>query len=199
MSKLRVLILCLGLFSTILSYSQEIPKKWSFAFQLDNRFSSIRNNQITVFGAKVGFQYKKLTRIGFGSSFIINPVYIDYFNKKLKKEETNRISFWYFSIFNDWILYKNKKWECFVTEQVGFGRPSFIKEINNDVVSDVNVDLYVNEFSGQVNYKLNSWIGLGTGLGYRNLLNKKSVLNPTFDAPIYIAKIILFPEVFFKK
>ncbi len=199
MSKLRVFLLSISLFSAFVAYSQEVPKKWSFAFQLDNRFSSIRNHDITVFGAKVGFQYKKLTRFGLGSSFIINPIYIDYFNKKLNREETNKVSFWYFSVFNDWILYKNNKWECFVTEQVGFGKPSFVKEINNDIVSDVNVDLYVNELSGQVNYKLNSWIGLGTGVGYRNILNKKSVLNATFDAPIYIAKIILFPEVFFKK
>ncbi len=199
MYKIRIFLLFISLSSAFQLYSQEVPKKWSFAFQLDNRFSSIRNNQITVFGAKVGFQYKKLTRIGIGSSFIINPVYIDYFNKKLNKEETNKISFWYLSIFNDWILYKNKKWECLVTEQIGYGKPSFVKEINNDVVSGVNVDLYVNEISGQVNYKLNSWIGVGTGFGYRSLLNNNSVLKTRFDAPIYIAKIIIFPEVFFKK
>lgn len=134
-----------------------------------------------------------------GSSFIINPVYINYLNKKINKEETNKISFWYFSIFNDWMLYKNNKWECFLTEQIGYGKPSFVKEVNDDVVSDVNVDLYVNEISGQVNYKFTSWIGIGTGFGYRNLFNKKSILTTTFDAPIYIAKVIVYPEIFFKK
>ena len=197
MKKLQALLICLLLFSTSSYYGQEAPKKWKFAFQLDNRFSSIRGKDVTVFGLKVGLQYKKLTRIGIGSSFIVNPVYIDYYNKKLKAEETNKISFWYFSIFNDWILFKNKKWECFATEQIGFGKPNFTKEINNDIVSDVNVNLYVNEISGQVNYKFTKWIGLGAGIGYRNLLNKKSVLNTTFDAPIYIAKIIIYPETFF--
>jgi hypothetical protein len=197
MKKKQVLLFCLILFSTSSYYSQEVPKKWKFAFQLDNRFSSIRDRNVTVFGLKVGLQYKKLTRIGIGSSFIVNPVYIDYFNKKLKTEETNKISFWYFSVFNDWILFKNKKWECFATEQIGFGRPNFTKEINNDIVSDINVNLYVNEISGQVNYKFTKWIGLGAGVGYRNLLNKKSALNTTFDAPIYIAKIIIYPETFF--
>ncbi len=185
------------MFGCAVFYSQEAPKKWKFAFQLDNRFSSIRGKEITVFGLKVGLQYKKLTRFGVGSSFIVNPVYIDYFNKKRNTEETNKISFWYFSVFNDWILFKNNKWEGFVTEQIGFGRPNFTKEINNDIVSDFNVNLYVNEISGQVNYKLTKWIGLGAGVGYRSLLNKKSVLNTTFDAPIYIAKIIIYPETFF--
>jgi len=197
MKKIQVLLFCLILFSTSSYYSQEVPKKWKFAFQLDNRFSSIRDRNVTVFGLKVGLQYKKLTRIGIGSSFIVNPVYIDYFNKKIKTEETNKISFWYFSVFNDWILFKNKKWECFATEQIGFGRPNFTKEINNDIVSDINVNLYVNEISGQVNYKFTKCIGLGAGVGYRNLLNKKSALNTTFDAPIYIAKIIIYPETFF--
>lgn len=199
MIKLPTLLLgFLLLFSTLL-YSQETSKKWKFIFQLDNRFSSIRGNDVTVFGTKVGVQYKKLTRFGVGSSFILNPIYIDYFNKKLKAEETNKINFWYFSFFNDWILYKNKRWECFVTEQVGFGDPNFTKEVNNDIVSNVDVNLYINEISGQVNYKITPWIGLGVGLGHRNLLNKKSVLNTTFDAPIYIAKIIIYPDYFFKK
>jgi len=197
MIQLKSLFIVFLLFGCAVFYSQEAPKKWKFAFQLDNRFSSIRGKEITVFGLKVGLQYKKLTRFGLGSSFIVNPVYIDYFNKKRNTEETNKISFWYFSVFNDWILFKNNKWEGFVTEQIGFGRPNFTKEINNDIVSDFNVNLYVNEISGQVNYKLTKWIGLGSGVGYRNLLNKKSVLNTTFDAPIYVAKIIIYPETFF--
>jgi hypothetical protein len=198
MKNYQFLLLSILLLSTFSIQCQEVKsKKWKFAFQLDNRFSSIRNKDVTVFGLKVGFQYKKLTRIGVGCSFLVNPVYIDYYNKKLKAEETNKISFWYFSVFNDWILYKSKKWECFATEQIGFGNPNFTKEINNDIVSDVDVNLYVNEISGQVNYKLSKWIGLGAGIGHRNLLNKKSALNTTFDAPIYIAKIIIYPETFF--
>ena len=198
MRKYQRQLLVLLLLSTFTVFSQEEEvKKWKFSFQLDNRFSSIRGKEVTVFGVKVGMQYKKLTRFGVGSSFIINPVYIDYFNKKLKAEETNKISFWYYSVFNDWIIFKNKKWECFATEQIGFGRPNFTKEVNNDIVSDVDVNLYINEISGQVNYKLTKWIGLGAGFGHRNLLNKKSALNTTFDAPIYIAKIIIYPETFF--
>ena len=75
---------------------------------------------------------------------------------------------------------------------------NFTKEINNDIVSNVDVNLYVNEISGQVNYKVTPYLGLGAGIGYRNLLNKKSVLNTTFDAPIYIAKIIIYPGGFFQ-
>ena len=108
MLKKRCALISLFLLISFSNFGQELTAKWSFVFQLDNRLSSIRNQEITVFGAKVGFQYKKLTRIGLGSSFIINPVYINYFNKKINMEETNKISFWYFSFFNDWILYKNK-------------------------------------------------------------------------------------------
>jgi hypothetical protein len=199
MPKIHSAIVSFCFLFSISIYAQEAPKKWTFAFQLDNRFSSIRNQEINVFGAKLGFQYKKLTRIGLGGSFIINPVSINYFNKKLNKEETNKICFWYFSVFNDWIFYKNDKWECFITEQIGYGKPNFIKEVNDEVISDVNLNLYVNEISSQVNYKFSSWIGFGAGFGYRNLLNDKSILKTTFDAPIYIAKIIILPEIFFKK
>ena len=192
-----LLIIALYLFSFSV-FGQEFPKKWKFAFQFDNRFSKIRNNEVTVFGAKLGLQYKNLTRFGLGGSFILNPIYIEYFNKKSNQNETNKISFWYLSIFNEWILYKNKNIECYITEQVGYGKPNFTKEINNDIISDVNVPLYINEISGQLNYKINSWVGIGVGVGYRNLWNKKTVLNSTFNAPIYIAKIIVYPEVFLK-
>ena len=188
------------MFLSLNSWSQEtIEKKWRFAFQLDNRFSKIRGNEVTIFGAKAGLQYRKKVRFGIGTSFIINPVTISYYNKRAHAEETNVISFWYVSAFGDYIIYRSKNWECFLTEQLGFGTPSFKREINNDVVSDANVNLYVNEVSGQINYKVNHWIGLGVGVGHRDLLNKASALKATFDSPIYIAKIIIYPETFFEK
>jgi hypothetical protein len=199
MIKKNYALILLFLISTTI-FSQEISeKKWTFAFQLDNRFSSIRNTNITIFGAKAGIQYKNLTRFGIGASFIVNPVTIEYFNKKLKVQETNTLNFWYISIFNDWILYKSNHWECFVTEQIGTGNPSLTKEVNDEIVSDVNVGLFVNEISGQVNYKINDWIGVGTGIGHRNLLNKSGQLKDTFNAPIYIVKFIIYPEGFFRK
>ncbi len=191
---LFVLLICLS--NSVFSQNNEV-KKWKFAFQLDNRFSSIAKNDITIFGAKVGIQYKNKTRLGLGVSFIINPVTIQYLNKRTGKEETNTVNFWYISLFNDWILYKNKNWECFVTEQIGYGKPSFTQEINDEIVSDVNVSLLVNEISGQAGYKINDWIGLGAGFGYRNLINRQAKLKTAFNAPIYIVKIIIYPEAFF--
>lgn len=173
-------------------------KKWKFAFQFDNRFSSIRENDITIFGTKAGLQYKNRTRFGLGVSFILNPLTIEYFNKKSKVNETNNIDFWYVSVFNDWILYKNDNWECFVTEQIGYGKPSFVREVHDEIVTDLNIPLFVNEISGQVNYKFNSWVGVGAGFGYRNILNSNAKLKNSFDAPIYIVKVIIYPEVFFK-
>ena len=70
--KRLVLILCL--LTCSIFFSQEYQKKYKFNFQFDNRFSNIRDYQITIFGAKMGVQYKNLTRFGFGASFIINPV-----------------------------------------------------------------------------------------------------------------------------
>jgi hypothetical protein len=180
-------------------FAQETsPKKWKFAFQLDNRFSSIGKNDITIFGAKAGLQYKNKTRFGLGTSFILTPVTFDYFNKKFKTQESNTLNFWYVSVFNDWILYKKNNWECFVTEQVGYGKPSFVKEVNDEIVADVNIGLFVNEISGQVNYKLNNWLGAGAGFGYRNMLNGNGQIKNAINAPIYIVKVIVYPDSLFK-
>lgn len=186
------------IFSTF-CFGQLQPKKYKFNFQLDNRFSSIRGRNITLFGAKIGLQYKNLTRFGIGTSFIINPVETNYINKKTKLEESNIINLWYGSIFNDWILYKKHNWECFVTEQIGFGEPSFEHDVNSETVSNLAVPIAVNEISGQINYKLFSWAGLGVGFGYRNLWNGNAKLKNTLDAPIYIVKLIIYPESILKK
>lgn len=191
----KIILLPILLFVIQLQCQTETTK-WKFNFQLDNRFSKIHNNEVVIFGGKIGLQYKNLTRFGIGASTIIKPVIINYFDKKTNTEDENIINFWYVSVYNDWILYKNNKWECFLTEQIGYGKPSFIHEVNSDVIRDVGLDLYVNEFSGQVNYKILSWIGAGVGVGYRNLFNKKSVLTNTFNAPIYIFKLIIYPESF---
>lgn len=188
-------LLALILFS---SYAQEVPKKWKFNFQLDNRFSSIRENETVIFGAKFGLQYKKRTRFGIGTSFILHPITITFTNKKTNLLSENKLSFWYVSVFDDLILYKKGNWECFVTEQIGYGKPNIIKEINNELVSDLNVDIYVNEISGQLNYKITRWAGAGVGAGYRSLIDATSILKTRFDAPIYIFKLIVYPETFFK-
>lgn len=192
------LFLLLLIFS-IACFGQGQTKKYNFNFQIDNRLSSIRGNTITLFGAKIGVQYKNLTRFGVGASLIVNPVEIRYLNKKTKVEETNTINFWYGSFFNDWILYKNDKWECFITEQIGFGKPSFERSVGDEILTDIAIPLIVNEISAQINYKIVHWAGLGAGFGYRNLWNGDAKLKNTLDAPIYVIKIIFYPENIFNK
>lgn len=192
-----VLFFLIGLAQT---YAQtEAPKKWRFNFQLDNRFSKIHSNEVLIVGGKIGLQYKNLLRFGIGASTITKPVTISFFDKKLNAQVENVINFWYGSVFTDWIVYKDSQWECFFTEQVGYGKPTFIRETTSQVLKESGLDLYVNEISGQVNYKILPWLGAGAGIGYRNLWNTKSALTNTFDAPIYIFKLILYPESFLKK
>jgi len=198
-------LLLLVLFSTLTIFSQDNLKKYKFNFQFDNRYSNIRNYKITIFGAKMGIQYKNLTRFGVGASFIVSPVDITgtlqvRIKKKLVNENTEeKISFWYFSVYNDWIFYKTKHWECFATEQIGYGKPVYVYQVNNATVREEDIPLYVNEISGQVNYKIFSWMGLGAGLGYRNIWNGGSEVKDTFNAPIYIARLIIYPESILKK
>jgi hypothetical protein len=198
-SKGKIFILLLFCCLTISAYSQETStQKWKFNFQFDNRYSNINGNQVTIFGSKVGVQYRKMTRFGIGGSFILHPIDVYITNRKGKITGDTKISFWYFSIFNDWILYKSKHWETFFTEQIGFGKPELVQTITKgNVITERDPNLYVNEISWQANYKITPWIGVGAGFGYRNILNQESVLKSRFNAPVYIFKVIVFPETFF--
>ena len=201
MNKLMLLVFVIG--SGI--YGQDLPQKYKFNFQLDNRLSDIGGYRITIFGGKIGVQYKNKLRFGVGASFITNPVDITgtlkvRVRKKLVTESTeDRINFWYISLFSDWILYKNERWECFITEQIGYGSPVYTSTVNNVVVKQTEIPLLVNEFSGQINYKFLPWLGAGTGFGYRNIWNGNADVKSTFNAPIFIARLIVYPEILFPK
>jgi hypothetical protein len=80
MPRLSVLI-CILFFSLQVN-AQDSLSKWKPNFQLDNRVSYIRNNSILLIGGKIGCQYKKLTQIGIGASFIVKPVEFEYITKK---------------------------------------------------------------------------------------------------------------------
>lgn len=186
---------------TLYTQGQETnSKNWKFNFQLDNRFSSIRNTDILIFGAKIGSQYKNSLRVGGGVSFITNPVEVAFFNRKNNVRGTVHIGFWYGSLFTDLILYKNEKWEWLITEQIGFGKPSIVRTtVDDEVVRAARVNLWVNEISTQTSYKIRPWIGAGIGVGYRRIFNGDNLLSDTFNAPIYIGKLILYPQYWFKK
>lgn len=184
------------LFISVVTFSQE-AKKWKLDFQLDNRFSSIRNRSVTIFGAKVGVSYKEMTNFGIGVSFIINPVEVDFINKQTQEQGTSTINFWYISLYNDWFILKRERWKIFITEQIGFGKPRYTREIDETIIQDANVSLVVNELSAQAHYKILPWLGAGAGGGYRHLWNKNSPLKNTFNAPILIGKLILYPEEIF--
>ena len=199
MSMKKLLLFWFVCFYSVCFAQDIVSKTWKFNFQLDNRISQIKDKNITIFGLKAGVEYKSLTRFGIGTSFVLNPISIDYVNKKTRQTEQNSMEFWYVSVFSDWILFRNERWHCFVTEQIGVGQPNFIKTINDEVVSDVNVTIYINEISLQAQYKILPWIGAGAGFGYRNNLNKSQLLKSAIDAPVYIVKVILYPNMILQK
>ena len=197
MKKNLFIFFCLCIVS---SYGQDtLVKKWKLNLQLDNRFSSINDKNITLFGFKAGLQYKNLTRFGIGMSTVLKPISVEYYNKDTNLNETNTMNFWYVSVFNDWIFFRSKHWQCFITEQFGVGRPNFTREVNNEVVSDMDVTIFLNEISVQAQYKILPWIGAGAGIGYRNSLNKSNALKSTINAPIYILKVIIYPKAIIGK
>lgn len=186
------------MWSFLSAFSQDtFVKKWKISFQLDNRFTTVNEKNISIFGAKVGLTYKKLTRFGIGTSFALKPVTNTFVNNNMQTVE-NTNSFWYVGFFNDWILLKNNRWNCFVTEQIGVGAPQFTSSINGQTISDEKVILYVNELSAQAQYKIIPWLGVGAGIGYRHSLNNDAHIKSVVNGPVFIAKVIVYPGAIFK-
>ena len=185
---------CLGLIAQI-----DEERQWKFIGQLDNRYSSISRNDIFIFGMKAGVQFENLFRAGVGGSVILEPVRITSVNQKSGNEEENTMQFWYGSVFGEMIVLKNERWEIFVTNQFGFGSPNFKKRIDDEIVVDVNTNIYINEVSGQLNYTIRPWLGVGAGIGYRNVINNSGEIRRSLNAPVYLGKLIIYPRYFIKK
>ena len=64
-----------------------------FNLQFDNRFSSIENNSVTIYGLKVGAEYRGLTRFGIGVSAVLKPIPLMYYNMTSNVNETNSMNF----------------------------------------------------------------------------------------------------------
>ena len=53
------------------------------------------------------------------------------------------------------------------------------------------------EVSMLAEYRLLRWLGLGAGVGYRQMLTSDAILRKNFNGPLYIVKVkIYFHEVY---
>ena len=195
--------------------TQKKPKKTSFYFAFDVRWSIVRELPVRISGLKtgisfnrkhaIGFGYYNLGRPLFGQHFVSSPVEYDAKQTLYSRRENGninvdtkvRLSMDYLSLFYEFRFLARKKWNLDWNTQLGAGNVEIVilNKKNEKVIGGYPKMRMISlvETSVSVQYKIVDWFGLGAGLGYRYMINPNEYISATFNYPIWSLKVMLFP------
>ena len=149
---------------------------------LDSRRSFVSGRDVKVMGVRVGLDFEKRARVGFGvytlaSEFNRNFIRTDFFG--IVDTIQAQLRFNYLTAYFEYVLLTTKHWEVSLPLHIGIGDVSFTK-INQDPKS-----FLLGEMMVLANYKIFPFLGLAAGVGYRQILLGGYAIRDNFDAPSY--------------
>jgi len=213
----KILPMMLIIYSSINLYAVEdtsvVYKRPKLVFSFDGRYSFIRSEAVNISGLKLGLDFRNKFRIGIGVYGLLKPE--EYSGSVTRTIKTNKtiipfhatLKLWYGVIYGEYVIAHKKRWELSIPIQFGIGqtqidaepiRKESISAINYLNKNDQNTTVFLIEPSITGYYKIFSWIGVGTGIGYRRMIGADDTMNQNFDNPIYIIKVKLFLGDFIK-
>jgi hypothetical protein len=178
-------------------------KQNKIVFNFDSRNTSIRKESVTLYGFRIGFQHKINWRLGIGFYHNLSSLEINNVNNKSvdgQKVDVNLL-FGYIAPFIEYILLNHKRWEISIPFETGIGGTSAnIFDLNrNNFIKNTHKIVFPIETALTGHYKIFPWIGIGYGIGYRQVLSKESITRESLSSGFYIIKIKIFPEPILKK
>ncbi|MCB0397838.1 MAG: hypothetical protein KDD36_14395 [Flavobacteriales bacterium] len=175
---------------SLLLYLKQKPK---FIFAFDTRRSFLFASDAKIFGMKAGLEFGKKIRMGAGIYSLASPFYrevIDEHPNGTADTSQARFRLTYFSPYVEYVLLQDKHWEFSMPLQLGFGKVSLKDTATGVTLRDQGINLF--ELSIVGHYKFWSWIGIGSGIGYRQVLTRNRVIEESLSAPVYSLKIKIF-------
>lgn len=201
-------VLLLGLLVPVLVLGQEaqnmdsVPAKpevkplSNLIFQFDNRRERYYNVQGRMNGLKIGLEFYKRVRLGFG--FYANNDFYRIEAPQGADSLFRTARFNYATVFSELVVFRNFRWEFAVATALGRGgmevnrfnllgtSPSFISTENF-------ADIGVFDIGGNGHFKVFPWLGIGFGSGMRRVYNLDDAnLRSAFTDPYFELKLKLF-------
>lgn len=169
--------------------SESYQSKPKFIIGFDSRRSFISSRDVSIFGLRAGFDLAPKVRMGFGFYGLSTPFYrnfITYSDSTGLDTIQGRLQFGYMSMFWEYVILQNQRWEFSAPIHIGIGASEFkgVEKTRNPIG--------VTEISVQGQYKILTWFGLGAGVGYRVLMPKNVAVTENFNAPLYSIRMKVF-------
>lgn len=188
-----LLLLSVGLTPPSRAQEQE-EKNVRFSVQLDSRNTFVRKEAVGIFGIRAGLVFNNKFEVGLGAygtrllDFLGKEVSKDYLDQSLNPAQLvpAKIGFEYASLYGEYLVLENQRWNLTVNSQYGMGRVNIRIQEANDTERLKRERKGLVEHSVKAKYQFNSWLQLIGGLGYRYLLSGEKQIKDAFNAPIYL-------------
>jgi hypothetical protein len=169
--------------------------KPKFIFKFDSRHSYVSHTPTKVFGFKTGLDFRKKIRIGIGYHELEGPRYIDHVIDSMGvilDTVPAILHMNYISVFIEYVIFNEKKWEISLPFQWGFGSSKYEYTHGGEGYNLLRRPISVFEPTIEGHYKIIPFVGIGAGIGYRFMLLNNKEIEEKFNSPIYILKIKVF-------
>lgn len=169
--------------------------------RLETRNSFIENNRAKISGVRLGLNFKKKLRIGFGYSWLSSDLtekktIIDAY--KNSQVVDNYLKFGYFAYYVDFVFHKTKRWQLSVPLQLGTGLSWFEYRDGIFLIKSKKYFLFLYEPGISVQFKLFHWLGFGTDIAYRFTLKNSHYVGEKLNSPTYAFKLLIwFDQLYF--
>lgn len=167
---------------------------------MDNHYTAFFGQNTNFWGAKIGLELMQNYRMGFGAYYMPKKVAI---TPQVSDTDTiyRKFRMHYYTTFFEWIFIRNFRWELAMPVSAGYGRaeverwlPGRNENVLGRWVPGKDIGMFVGSFSVNAHYKIFSWVGVGLGLGWRQIISPNKEIQDGFSGVILSYKIKLFPH-----
>lgn len=174
---------CIGIYGT------------KFTLSFDSRQSFVLGRLTKMNGLKIGIEFYDRYRFGFGFYKMNAPIEL----KPIPIENSNdtifsNFEFEYSTVYLEYVLYQDYKWEVSVPLSIGTGTgtiKAYLKSSGYDTTVVIK-GIPLVAINAAAHYKVFHWMGIGVGLGYRQILTKNKEANEALSSPFYVIKLKIF-------
>jgi hypothetical protein len=176
------------LLDSIRLFARERPK---LIVKLDSRGSFISNENVKLWGVKVGLEHAGRFQYGIGYTFLNTPIG-QVRTVEGQGEVMARLRFGYVTPYVEYAFYQRRHWEVRIPVQLGFGSGALVYDDTRGRKQRLDhafVLLY--EPAMTVQYRVLKYFGLNVGWGYRLVFTHVD-LDERLTAPIYLYGVKVF-------
>lgn len=163
-------------------------------FQFDQRYSFFGDKLVGINGLKLGLEWRGRIRGGVGLYLLSPGTEVPTPVGAGQPEGTRtELRFRYAALYGEYVVAGTPRWEISTPVQVGVGK-YFQQYRSPDGMQSRSRDdrVFVVEPSVAGHYRFFRWIGLGAGLGWREVGFAGNRLPLTVDGPIFYGRVKLF-------